>query len=257
MPSTSKAQARLMAAAAHNPEIAKDAGIPTSVAKDFNKADKKAGNLKKTNESSMRSWMDVIDDAEIAKGIDDAEEQEAISKRSQPEQLEEMPQRFDAFQGQDPDEFVDKTVEMTGKHNLEPFKQHQNFDVFKSKNGSGFVALDKEGNQIAIVTGYYSSNEVLGVNNVFIEQSIASKTTHKGVVYEIFMDILSTGSAILSDDLHSDSAIKFWTRLISSHEVYVVGGGEVIARATPEKVHKYWSTDSRSPSAELKLLMVK
>ena len=40
MPSTSKKQARFMAAAAHNPEFAKKAGIPVSVAKEFNKADK-------------------------------------------------------------------------------------------------------------------------------------------------------------------------------------------------------------------------
>jgi hypothetical protein len=40
MPSKSKAQARLMAAAAHNPSFAKKVGIPTSVAKEFNAADK-------------------------------------------------------------------------------------------------------------------------------------------------------------------------------------------------------------------------
>lgn len=40
MPSKSKSQARLMAAVAHNPEFAKKVGIPVSVGKDFNKADK-------------------------------------------------------------------------------------------------------------------------------------------------------------------------------------------------------------------------
>lgn len=40
MPSTSKAQARLMAAAAHNPKFAKKVGVPVSVAKEFNQADK-------------------------------------------------------------------------------------------------------------------------------------------------------------------------------------------------------------------------
>ena len=39
MPSRSAKQARFMAAAAHNPAFAKKAGIPTSVAKEFNKAD--------------------------------------------------------------------------------------------------------------------------------------------------------------------------------------------------------------------------
>lgn len=40
MPSKSKAQRNLMAAAAHNPAFAKKVGIPTSVAKEFNTADK-------------------------------------------------------------------------------------------------------------------------------------------------------------------------------------------------------------------------
>ena len=53
MPSTSKKQARFMAAAAHNPAFAKKAGIPVSVAKEFNQADKgkkfgKGGEMKES-----------------------------------------------------------------------------------------------------------------------------------------------------------------------------------------------------------------
>jgi hypothetical protein len=40
MPSTSKRQHNFMAAVAHNPEFAKKAGVPQSVGKDFNAADK-------------------------------------------------------------------------------------------------------------------------------------------------------------------------------------------------------------------------
>jgi hypothetical protein len=40
MPSKSLKQARTMAAAAHSPKFAKKVGIPTEVAKDFNRADK-------------------------------------------------------------------------------------------------------------------------------------------------------------------------------------------------------------------------
>lgn len=40
MPSKSKKQANLMAAVAHNPAFAKKVGIPMSVGKEFNKADK-------------------------------------------------------------------------------------------------------------------------------------------------------------------------------------------------------------------------
>jgi hypothetical protein len=39
MPSKSAKQARTMAAAAHNPAFAKKVGIPTKVAKEFNRAD--------------------------------------------------------------------------------------------------------------------------------------------------------------------------------------------------------------------------
>lgn len=46
MPSKSAAQARLMAAAAHNPKFAKKAGVPQSVAQDFNAADKGTGLLR-------------------------------------------------------------------------------------------------------------------------------------------------------------------------------------------------------------------
>lgn len=40
MPSSSPAQARMMAAAAHDPKFAKRVGVPISVARDFNQADK-------------------------------------------------------------------------------------------------------------------------------------------------------------------------------------------------------------------------
>ncbi len=39
MPSKSAAQARMMAAAAHDPKFAKKVGVPQSVAKDYNRGD--------------------------------------------------------------------------------------------------------------------------------------------------------------------------------------------------------------------------
>ena len=41
MPSTSAKQARFMQEVAHNPEFAKQAGVPQSVGKDFVEADKR------------------------------------------------------------------------------------------------------------------------------------------------------------------------------------------------------------------------
>lgn len=46
MPSKSPAQARLMAAAAHDPAFAKKAGVPVSVAQKYNDADKGSKLLK-------------------------------------------------------------------------------------------------------------------------------------------------------------------------------------------------------------------
>ena len=54
MPSVSKKQHNFMAAVAHNPAFAKKAGVPQSVGKEFNKADKgktfkQGGDMKKMN----------------------------------------------------------------------------------------------------------------------------------------------------------------------------------------------------------------
>ena len=43
MPSKSPQQSRLMAAAAHNPQFAKKAGVPQKVAQEFVAADQKSG----------------------------------------------------------------------------------------------------------------------------------------------------------------------------------------------------------------------
>lgn len=49
MPSKSPSQARMMAAAAHDPKFAKKVGVPVKVAKEFNRADKGTKMLKKAN----------------------------------------------------------------------------------------------------------------------------------------------------------------------------------------------------------------
>jgi len=63
MPSKSKAQRNFMAAAAHNPAFAKKAGIPTSVAKEYNQADKG----KKFREGGIMKHADVKMDKKMAK----------------------------------------------------------------------------------------------------------------------------------------------------------------------------------------------
>ena len=58
MPSVSKKQHNFMAAVANNPSFAKKAGVPQSVGKDFNEADKgrkfsKGGDMKKMDKGGM------------------------------------------------------------------------------------------------------------------------------------------------------------------------------------------------------------
>ena len=58
MPSTSKKQHNFMAAVANNPSFAKKAGVPQSVGKEFNNADKgktfkQGGDMKKMNMGGM------------------------------------------------------------------------------------------------------------------------------------------------------------------------------------------------------------
>lgn len=53
MPSKSKAQQKLMQAAAHDPKFAKKVGIPTKVAKEFNEADMHKAMKSKPMESHM------------------------------------------------------------------------------------------------------------------------------------------------------------------------------------------------------------
>ena len=61
MPSHSKAQRNFMAAVAHNPAFAKKAGVPQSVGKEFNQADKgktfKQGGIMKHEDVKMDKSM--------------------------------------------------------------------------------------------------------------------------------------------------------------------------------------------------------
>ena len=70
MPSKSKAQRNLMAAAAHNPAFAKKVGIPVGVAKEFNKADKgrkfKGGGMAKSD-MKEDTKMDMAQDKAMIK----------------------------------------------------------------------------------------------------------------------------------------------------------------------------------------------
>ena len=61
MPSTSEKQARFMAAAAHDPKFAKRAGVPQSVAQEFNQADSKSGLLSEAEKHKRRYGKSRMD----------------------------------------------------------------------------------------------------------------------------------------------------------------------------------------------------
>jgi hypothetical protein len=65
MPSTSKKQRNFMAAAAHNPAFAKKVGVPVSVAKEFNQADKG----KKFQKGGMMKHDDMKKDMPMMKKV--------------------------------------------------------------------------------------------------------------------------------------------------------------------------------------------
>lgn len=254
MPSKSIAQAQLFAAAAHDPKIAKDAGIDQSVARDFNKADKKAGNLKddsklpkhKTVKEEMRGLSDIVQDAELYHDIDDADEQTLINTG----RIDEMPLKYDSFMGMNPQIYVDDEAKNNKPQNMKPINNHDEWSTYRGKKG--YMAYDNDtGEALATVEG----QEDDGWFNV---ELTASSPSVKGIVYKIFMDIIKIeGTPILSGRLHSNDAINFWKRLINTHKVYVVANGEVIQEATPKKFHKYWSDVEGSPQSQFQFLLVK
>jgi hypothetical protein len=87
VPSTSKKQAKFMAAAAHNPEFAKKAGISQDVAKEFNQADKgkKFGSgradLQKINKAKTRhGQQSIFKEGGIMKHSDIAKDKPMMKK---------------------------------------------------------------------------------------------------------------------------------------------------------------------------------
>jgi hypothetical protein len=231
-------------------------------------------------ESSMRGLADIVQNAELEHDIEDADDQELINKglldedsdeqeydlqgkpvkpgqRSAPvnsgtstERLEEMPLRYDSFMGMDPQVYVDKEAQANTPKNMTPVKDHGEWTTYRGHDG--YMAYDNDtGEAIASVKGHVDE----GWFNVDVT---ASSRSVKGVVYQMFMDIVKVeGTPILSGRLQSDDAIKFWQRLIQSHKVYVVANCEVLQAATPEKFHKYWSDEEGSPQSQFQLLLVK
>ena len=85
MPSTSKKQHNFMAAIAHSPSFAKKAGVPQSVGKDFNEADKgrkfsKGGDMKESK-AMMKKEVGFMKKAGAPKSMIKHEKAEAGMKK--------------------------------------------------------------------------------------------------------------------------------------------------------------------------------
>lgn len=70
MPSVSPAQARMMAAAAHDPKFAAKVGVPQSVAQEFNAADAGTGMIRPKPKKKRRPLSQAIHDAMIKHGVE-------------------------------------------------------------------------------------------------------------------------------------------------------------------------------------------
>ena len=197
-------------------------------------------------ESSMRGLADIVQNAELENDIDDANDQELINKGV----LEEMPLKYDSFMGMNPQVYVDKRARKSPYKNMSPVKDHGEWTTYHGPDG--FMAYDNDtGEAMAAIEGVE--------HNGWFHVDVTASSPHvKGIVYQMFMDIVRVkGTPILSGKLHSEDAIKFWKRLIQSHKVFVVVDDEVLQQATPEKFHKYWSDEEGSPQSEFQLLLVK
>ena len=69
MPSKSPAQARLMAAAAHDPSFAAKVGVPQSVAKEFNSADAGSGMIRPKRKRRRDKLSEAIHGAMARHGM--------------------------------------------------------------------------------------------------------------------------------------------------------------------------------------------
>jgi len=82
VPSKSFGQARMMAAAAHDPVFAKRVGVPGKVAKEFNRADDRSGFLSSAMRAKGPAYQEGGKVKKFAEGSQVTEEDEAEYRRS-------------------------------------------------------------------------------------------------------------------------------------------------------------------------------
>lgn len=217
--------------------------------------------MKDLNEE-MRSWSDTIQFSDIEDDMKDADEQSEINRADQEEkrakdQINEMPLQADVYKGDR--KFVDNDLENPQfdhkSKNMIQVNEFPEYNVYKNPTGNAYMAISKDGEHVlATVQG-----KLLNAGKVFKVELAKAHSSTKGIMTALYDSILKDGKNVLSDTIQSDGARRLWEKLISDPNrfVYVVMDNEIVQRASPEKAHKYWSTDSKHISSSIQFLLVK
>jgi len=171
MPSKSKAQRNLMAAAAHNPAFAKKVGVPMSVAKEFNKADKG----KKFGSGGALKAVDSSDNPGLSKLPTEVRNKMGYMKKGGMAMKKGMKEGGMAKSDMKEDTKMDKAQDKAMIKKA--FKQH---DMQKHKGGKGTkLALKKGGmakkSGMAKGCGYSKGGQLAKANGVAVRGKTKGK----------------------------------------------------------------------------------
>ncbi len=201
----------------------------------------------------IKVWANIVQNAELEKDIEDAQDQTLISTGR--EKINEMPMVNDIYNGdrQDADDTLQYQTNGLDSSKLIPVADHGNFKSYKNPRGDCYFAYDQNGKCIGLLRGSKTSN-IIQIDNTVTD----SQSGVKGVMYSLFMDCIADGNKIISDTVQSPSAKSFWQRLVKSgHLVYFVVYGEVKGKVTPENMDSLWTEDVGNDASDIRLLLVK
>lgn len=208
--------------------------------------------MERTNED-LKLWADIVQNAQLEKDIDDSKEQTLISTGRQ--ELDEMPMVSDIYNGDrsDADSTLQYQTNGLDSSKLVPVNDHGSFKTFRNPRGDAYLAYNENGKCIGLLRGT-KSGTIFQVDNTISD----STSGIKGVMFTLFMDCVLQGNKIISDNIQSPAAMKFWQKLVTSgHLVYFVVYGEVKGKVTPQNMNKLWTDDINNDSADIRLLLVK
>lgn len=208
---------------------------------------------KKDISEDLRTWADIVQNADIEKQIDDAQEQTLVSTGR--EELDEMPMVHDIYDGdrEDADATLGYQTDGLETSKLVPVQDKGDYKIFKNPRGDSYFAYNANGKCIGLLRGTKSGSVLI------VDNTVADSTSGvKGVMFNVFMAAIADGNKILSDVTHSPAAKQFWQRLITTgHTVYFVVYGEVKGKVTPENMEQLWTNNIENDAADIRLLLVK